>query len=196
MQKKKLNRFLKAAIPILVCFVGLILYTSSIQEFVEDPLNVRRWQNVARAENNPGAGAGSGVLRYYVLKNGAFVYTANITVNASVYCAGETNNTHANSTVPYGTAFDIVYKVRWNTTHAHNSSGGGSWELDWVRGNLTAPYHTLTLQGMDEFHIVNNTNFMWVHYVWDGTLGGGGAGETIARGANSTQNLISIYAYF
>lgn len=200
MRDKKFRGFFKragkVAIPIVCFFVGILLYTTSIQEFVEDPLNMRSWQNIARGENDPGGGAGSGVLRYYVVHHGHFTYTANITVNATVYAVDKDNNTHANSTVPYGTALDIVFKVRFNTTHAYNSSGGGSWELDWVRGNLTAPYHSLTLQGMDEYHIVNNSNFMWVHYVWDGTLGGGGAGVTIARGANSTQNLISIFAYF
>ena len=159
------------------------------EDYTISTVKQREWQLIPLGENNPGAGSGSGVLRYYVVANGVFTYTANITVNASVYCAGGTNNSHANSTVPYGASYphDIVYKVRWNTTHAYNSTGT-KWELDWVRGNITSPYHGLTDQGLTEYHIVNNSNFMWVHYVR--------LNEVIARGANSTQNLISIYAYF
>lgn len=201
MQKGKSKyRFFKAGglgVVLLAVFcAGIFLSTISLQDFVEDPLNVKRWHHLAMAEANPGAGA-SGVLRQLICANGVFPYTANITVNASVYAAGQTNNTHINSTVPYGSggAHDIYWKVRFNTSHAYNSTSA-AWELALVRGNITCAGHTLSDQGMDEYEIANNTQYIWVAYVWDGTLGAGGTGLTITRGQNITSVLISCDAYY
>lgn len=158
-------------------------------------IHFRMWHPNVLGDNDPGAGA-SGVLRVYVVEHGHYTYTSNITQSdAEVYEWGDLNNSHLGSNVPYSTAFDIVVKVRWNRTHAWNTT---VYELGWVRGNITCSAFTLSDDAMDEYNITGcgTPTYIWVHYVWDGTTGGGGSGEQISRGQNVTSCSFTFDAYY
>lgn len=163
----------------------MLLATTDVQQVIETS-GRSGWFKIATAEEGGGdVGDGEGgVLQVYIWTHQgtpAVAYAENLS-NASGDCFAHANtlNEQMTGNVPYDTAFDILYKVRVNTTQAYNSTGS-KWELDWVRSNLTCASLSIGAEtAMAEVEIVNNTNYMWVNYY----LNNGGSGYTITHGQN------------
>jgi len=141
-------------------------------------------------ENNPGAGA-SGVLEVYV--NATNTSTSPYDVNLSgCYATGETNNSHIGSDVPYDTAFDVILKVRWNKTHAYDST----WNLSLVRAYANSTVLGITSIQMEEVQIATSANYVYVAYYLQDADGGAGTGFTIASGVNVTAFTVVFESYY
>jgi len=184
---------------IVVFVVAIIsLYAMNMDVHVSE-MKVRKWTNqFGSVGDNPalGADAGGCLMVYLVDHSVGWDFTTNITVNSSVWASGELNNTQISTAVPHSQAFDVVFKVRWNVSQAY-AVGNSSWVSSWCRGYFNSTdlgQAALTL--MDKYVIPNNgTKFMHMHFVWDGTFGVGGAGETITEGQNITSCVGTFQAY-
>ena len=157
----------------------------------EMPEKIREWQAVGDAD--PGAGA-SGVLVVYVYPHQAVpttAYASNIsTVTAYEYNDGL--NASLGTDVPYDTAFDIVVKVRANTTHAYNSTGS-CWEVSWIRANITCADLSIGADtAMSEQEITNTSTYIWVHYY----MNNAGAGYQISHGESVNVTSFTFDAYY
>ena len=201
--KEKKKKIIKKLMPYMM-IIGAFLVTSimltvNYQEIIEHPWDIRSWHHNVLAENNPGTGA-SGILEVYIYphqSNPTSAYATNLST-ANAYAYGDpSGSSNIGSDVPYDTKFDIVVKVRWNTTHAYNSSSS-QWVLDWVRGNLTCS----DLDGspndvaMGEVEITHNDNYIWVNYYLQDADGGTGNGFDINRGETVNNVQIRFDAYF
>jgi len=134
---------------------------------------------------DPGAG-NSGVMEVYIYPHSGDPgndYATNITGAAS-YGSSDEDTVSCGTNIPHSITFDIVIKVRWNTTHAFNTSTG-LYELALVRGNSTCSDLSYSDILMNEVNITDtsdNTNYIWVHYYLADVDGGAGPGFTISRG--------------
>jgi len=212
---RKISRKIKDASKIgyvlTLTGIGLIvamLYLGSVGNVVEKQyIDMERFWLQAFGDANPGVGA-SGVLRVYIVRhqdNGTEWYAShNITINESVYIYGDYNNSYLNNSsvgvdqdVPYNTAFDIVVKVRWNQTHAWNSTAPTSWEWIWVNAFCNASVLGIATAEMSEANITDATpggqgTFAFAHYY----LNNSNNGYTISRGQNVTSCSFNFNAYF
>jgi len=189
-----------SALIIISIAVAIMLITANTSDMVvEQVVHQKKWQPLPMGEASPGAGA-SGVLNTSILAHPHFdPYTSNITYNASFYSdsgAGDVNNSHIGSDIPYNTVFDIHVKVRFNRTHCYqdNGSGNGYYNLSWIRGNITCAALSLSDAAMDEYNITGcgTGQFIWVNYIMDNS----GAGYTISRGQNITSCSFNFDAYY
>lgn len=161
----------------------MLLATTDVQQVVTT-LGQRGWNTIASAQEGGGlvGAAAGGVLQVYIWKHTgtpAAVYNANLS-NASADCYAWANNLNVAMTgnVPYGTDFDIVYKIRVNVSEAYNTTGS-VWMESWVRSNITCADLSIAADSpMTGIQIVNNTDFMWMNYYENN----GGAGYTITHG--------------
>jgi len=161
----------------------MLLSTSDIPQIISS-YGARGWNTIASAQEGGGTvgAAAGGVLQVYIWKHTgtpAAVYNANLS-NVSADCYAWANNLNAAMTgnVPYGTAFDIVYKIRVNVSEAYNTTGS-RWMTAWVRSNITCANLAIGADtAMVGIQIINNTNFMWMNFY----INNGGAGYTITHG--------------
>lgn len=204
MHKSKKQEWMKAGIlSSLTAFgiVALLMLTNTGNVIVEQTvIEPKSWHRIPLGEADPGAGA-SGVLNVSIVAHHHFdPYTSNMTYNASYYSdkgKGDVNNTHIGDNVTYTGFFDIIVKVRWNRTHAYNSTAGANprYRLDWVRGNITCAGLSISADtAMAEYNITGTTNglYIWVNYVMDNS----GAGYQIGRGQNITTCSFTFDAYY
>jgi hypothetical protein len=168
---------------------------------------IRSWQSLtmnALGDIAPGAGQ-SGVVNVSLVKHGLYDYKSNITRNASMFAwsgfGGEANNTQIGNNVPYGIRFDIVVKVRWNRTHAFNTSNS-NWSLAWVQANISMPRFQYQNYSMDEWNVSTSVgweatqNFMWVQYVLGSGKGTANNGMSINRSERVPQCYFRFWAYY
>ena len=197
---KNKKQYLKAggvissfAIALVIAMLSLQSITQTvIHEAVVEP---REWDLVPMGDIDPG-GAASGVLNISVVKHGLYPYNANITRNASMFAwsgyGGEANNTEIGINVPFGVKFDIVAKVRWNKTHAFNTTSN-NWTWAWVRGNLSMPRFLYENYTLGEWNITDSwtaaQDFVFVHYVLGGGAHDGDAGGAGAGGPDSSMSI-------
>ena len=196
MRKTILGSAMATAIVIgAVC--GFMLLATTDVEQVISTIGQRGWNQIASAQEG-GAGLGAaagGVLQVYIWKhsaNPAADYAANLS-NASADCYAWANNLNAAMTgnVPYGTTFDIVYKIRVNVSEAYNTTGS-TWMTAWVRMNLTCANLAIgALSAMTEVKIGSNATWMWCNFY----INKGGAGYTITHGqqVNITSAVLQCY---
>lgn len=189
---------------IIAVFVASLLFTqTTTQPIVEDIVieaqeKERQWRPVPLGDADPGAGA-SGVLVVYIYPYQAdpgTAYASNLTAgNAYEYNDGL--NASCGSNVPYETAFDIVVKVRANTTHAYCSSNS-TWVLEWVRANLTCSDLSITATTMEEQNISGTeaNDMIFVHYYLQDADGGAGTGFTIGHGQSVNVTHFRFEAYY
>lgn len=169
---------------------GMVFLATTGEDVIEQSIKMREWHPNVLGEANPGAGA-SGVLTILIVKSSTFSYYTNIseTVNSTVYGFENVNNSHMNGDIPYGTNFHIVAKVRWNATHAFESTNN-TWMHSYVRGNITCSALSLSDAAMTEYNIsgTGNGDYIWMHYV----IGP----YTISRGQNVTSCSFNFDAYY
>ena len=214
---KKFKRFSKAGTVGLCLVIGfsVFLTTSYLtsDEMISESL-VPDWMLHSNTEESkwvkvelplilgdgyPGAGK-SGILHagvYPAQRSPDDVYNSNLS-ESNFYAYTEVNNSHAGDNVPYDTMFDIVFKVRWNTTHAYNDTSS-SWDLSLVYGNITCPGLSISADtAMNESEIGSGVDFIWVYYYIQDVDGGDwdGSGLTVWRGQNVTQTLGEFWAYY
>lgn len=187
--------YMKSAAIVMVAIgvvVGIVLVANMNPTELIQSLGQKGWQTIATAEGNPGAGA-SGVLQIYIYPHQAApatAYQANLS-NASAYGHTDNLNTSAGTDVPYDTAFDIVVKCRFNTTHAYNTTGT-KWMDSWVRGNITCANLGITAySAMTWVQITNTSEYMWGNFY----INNGGAGYEISRGQSINVTLFRIQSY-
>ena len=198
MKKENIIKSLKAGVPLSLIGMSIVFAISAIlilsntgNVIVEQTIESRKWQPVNMGDADPGSGA-SGVLRVYVVLTGQ-TYTSNLTSDAGYVLAyGDTNNavlSENGTDVNYSTAFDIVVKVRWNQTHAYNSSNS-TYNLDWVKANITLKGAlSVTNTSMTEYNITGcSGSYIYVHYVY--------ANQQIGRGDSVDECRFYFEAYF
>lgn len=190
--KLLLGSALVTALVIGAVTAMMLLYP--IQEVTVMPPKPRTWQAVGDA--NPGSGA-SGVLVVYVYphQSDPSTYDSNIST-ATAYEWNDGLNASLGTDVPYDTAFDIVVKVRYNKTHAWNTTGH-LWELGWIMGNMTCSDLSIGADElMNESNITASDTFIWIHYYLQDTGGGGGGGFTITHGQNVNCTDFKMQAWY
>lgn len=192
MKNKKRNKIVKAGVigGLLSCMVFVILILATINPSVVDNQDVEVkklvWREVILpflGDNNPGTGA-SGIMYSWVNATGDG-YTDNVT---SEYAKGDDNNTHIGSDVPYGTAFDAGILIRWNKTHAWDST----WNLSLVRAYANCTVLSVSGIAMVEAQVATSADYLYVNYFLRDSDGGAGSGFTITEG----QNVISFSVNF
>ena len=163
-----------------VCGI-MLLSTSDLTQVIQT-VGQRGWNQIATAEEGGGTvgAAEGGVLQVYIYPHSADPgtdYAANLS-NASAYAWANTLNEAMTGNVPYGTTFDIVYKIRVNVSEAYNTTGS-NWETSWVRCNITCADLSIGADtAMTGLEIADNVDFMWMNYYENN----GGAGYTITHG--------------
>jgi len=132
-------------------------------------------------------------------------YSVNMTINAgnaSTYGNTWQNNSSNMSSIPYSpTAFDILVKFRWNSTHAKSTSNN-TWMLQWVRLNISCPELHIhnwatggTYQNMTKINITGLTltgTYFWTNFV----MNNNGSGYTINKGENVSHCYFQPSAYY
>jgi len=198
--KEKNKKILEAGSVMSCIIVGfvcaLMIMTTTTQPLIENQLppvgHQKSWHYDVLGDITPGAGA-SGIVNISICKHNVFTYTANITRNASMYVWSETNNTQAGTgsaggtaaSVPYTKRLDVVVKVRWNKTHAYNSTSkvwnvlpawaGGT--TAWTRMNCTMPQFGLENASMVPYNItgqgLSSSNlYLYVQYTFNASASG------------------------
>jgi hypothetical protein len=181
----KSNKAIKAGISVFttlgIIFALFVVITNIPLIPIMENGQIKSWHSLtlpALGDIVPAAGA-SGIVNVSVVKYNLFDYTQNITRNGSMYAwsgvGGEANNTEIGVNVPYDINLAIVAKVRWNRTHAKNSTSN-VWMANWVRGNLTIPNFGLQNHTMAEYNISSalwesTQDFVYYYYVYNGTTG-------------------------
>jgi len=169
MEKKKLGKLVGAGVTfgvVCVAIMFLLSQTGNILVNNEIITESRSWKPVTLSplgDASPGAGK-SGVLKVYICKNATFNYNNNISIDGNVWASGDNNNSDIGSDVPDSQSFDIIFKVRWNQTHA---GSGGVFDDGYVSAYLNCSDLSISSLSMDEFNItgVVGNDFMFVHYV-------------------------------
>lgn len=194
---EKISNKFKAGGLLTLVAVGFIAASLFLFQFqssvVVEPVWMEEFPLKPLRDADPGVGA-SGVLTVFCYPHSGdpgVTYVSNIT--DGWYAQGDDNNTHIGSDVPYDTAFDVVYKVRWNKTHAYNVTDT-EWWLGWVKGFANSTVLGAASVAMLEYNITGcvATDFVWVHYVDNN----GGAGYTINRGENVTSYIADFSSYY
>jgi hypothetical protein len=186
--KKLLFGSTMTAFLIVGAITGAMIMTNILA-----PEVMRSWRPVS-AEANPGEGA-SGMLEIYIYPHAATpatTYNANLSTD-DAYAYGEAWDGSLTGNVPYDTAFDIVIKVRFNTTHAYNSTAS-DWDMDYIQAIINSTDLSITPnQLMDKIEITNNTEYIWVHFYFQDD---GGSGFTYGAGETVTVDEVRLQAYF
>lgn len=202
--KKALGMTMLAAI-----FVGAMFVSFTLTPVVLEKAGYRGWSTiVTAADGDPGSGA-SGVLEIFIYNHSddpETTYAANLSAasayaNVSYLDRAEgmfySNAAYPNG-VPYDTQFDIVVKVRFNKTHAYDTTNG-FWRADWARANITCADLSIGAETvMNETIIVNDSNapFLWINYHIADSDGGYGVGFTITHGASVNVTEFKMDAYY
>jgi hypothetical protein len=175
----------------------MLLSTSDIPEIMRT-VGQRGWMTTASAQEGGGSlgAAAGGVLQVYIYAHQAdpaTAYAANLTNVTGALCYAWANNLNAAMTgnVPYGTAFDIVYKIRVNVSEAYNTTGL-NWETAWVRSNITCANLAIGADtAMVGVEITDNAVFMWMNFY----INNGGSGYTITHGENVNITSYKLQCY-
>ena len=172
----------------------MLLSTSDIPTIIST-VGQRGWMTTASAQEGGGSlgAAAGGVLQVYVYPhsgNPGVDYASNLS-NASAYAWANNLNAAMTGNVPYGTAFDLVYKVRVNVSEAYNTTGS-VWMTAWVRSNITCANLGIGADtAMAGVSITTTGTWMWMNFY----INNGGAGYTITHGqqVNITNYKLQCY---
>ena len=192
---------------IIACIGMLSMYSAEIDQHTQTK-EIKNW-SVLGADGTP---TGSGMLEVFIYNHTSspeLEYITNLS-SGDAKCYASTNawNASAGTAVPYDTLFDIVIKVRFNETHAWNSTGsvwqaasdwavhGATAERNWIRANITCSDLSIVAQNMSYYEIVNTTasavDYIWVNFY----INNGGAGYQISHGESINVTDIDILAYY
>jgi hypothetical protein len=180
--------------------IGLVVGMLVAMQTVPNVLDIPGWNTIASAaDGNPGTGA-SGIMEIFIYAHAAnpnVTYATNLSsVSPSCYAARNTLNGACAGNVPYATTFDIVVKVRYNATHAYNTTGS-VWEPTWTTALITCANLAV---GADTvmFGVTtgSNTTYLWRQFYIQDANGGLGAGFTITHGQVVNVTSFKMQAYF
>lgn len=195
--RKKIFGSVAVSLLVIGAIVGMVMLVNMNPTEIIQSVGQKGWSSIATA-GTPPAGE-SGVYFIYIYPHQAVPYTAYKTnlSNASAYAYGSLNSTLTGS-VPSGTTFDIVVKVRYNATHAYNTTTP-SWVLSWTRANITcASLGIGAYTAMSQSIIAANNasgganDYMFEHF-W---INNGGAGYTISHGQSVNVSLFRMQAFY
>jgi len=172
----------------------------------------RGWESVRADDNTTYTSGMSGLLEIFIYPHSADPatdYASNLSDTdafanlSAIDKVMEYNNPSYPDGVPHSEAFDVVVKVRYNQTHAYNSTRvGGEWMfvtgcdmedigLCWIQCNITALNLSVNPTNMTGIMIENNTDELYINFY----INNGGSGYTIARGDEVYCDL-DVKAYF
>jgi hypothetical protein len=193
MKERKYMKSAAIAMIVIGVVVGVIVVSNMNPTQLIQTIGQKGWHNMALAEGDPGAGA-SGILEIYIYPHQAdpaTAYQANLSTEAA-FGYSDNLNASAGSNIPYDTAFDIVVKCRFNTTHAYNATGA-EWMDSWIRANITCANLGITASSaMVWVRIGSNSTYMYGNFY----INNGGAGYTIYRGQSVNVTLLRLQAYY
>ena len=171
--------------------------------------DVKRWRTIAiwtpqnplYAEANPGAGA-SGILEVFFINHSASNDYKDVNTSATLegWCdahgLGYANADDTEVDIAHSTSFDIVVRVRGNTTHCNNGTAWVDTDLNvtitWSDGSLSdAQPDGQTTEGTAAFNTSTFT-FLYVNFFWDNSDNG----FTINKGQTSEIASIEFAAYY
>lgn len=136
----------------------------------------------------------SGILEFVVVNHSTSAFTVNITgAGYTIYANATVNDTHAGSNVPYSTAFDLVWKVRFNVTHAWNGTG---FDSTYTRGYLNCTGLSVSGVQLTQQFIANDSTYIYYNFYIQDADGGAGTGFTITKGQNVTSCIGNWEAYY
>lgn len=203
-EKRKMSKAVEAGVTIgIICALFFAMTNLPIIPMIEEgrmgwhPLVM---PGLADDAADPGSGV-SGLINISIVKHNLFDYKANFTWNTSCFASHAggalTNNSELGANVPFGIRFDIVVKVRWNQTHAYNTSSS-NWTLTWVRGNISMPRFQYQNYSLDEWNITAHTGkgCIYVHYVLGSGKGTADNGMEINRSERVPQCYFRFWAYY
>lgn len=96
---------------------------------------------------------------------------------------------------PYDTTFDTVMLLVVNRTVGYNETGA-TWEITWVRANLTCSELSLTDQEMVIVEVSTGTDYAWYHAYLQDSDGGAGSGFTISHGESVNHTSVTADGYW
>ncbi|GAH13219.1 unnamed protein product, partial [marine sediment metagenome] len=99
---------------------------------------------------------------------------------------------HIGSNVPYGTAVDVIVEVRWNKTHAWDTT----WNLSLVRAYANSSVLSVSGVAMVEAQIATSADYLYVSYFLRDSDGGAGSGFLLDRGQNVTSFSVNFESLF
>lgn len=203
MKENKKGSKKKAGIVVMF-FVGLVsalVLLVNVNEVVEETIIEGATKKLQRAivlGDAPLAAGVSGVcyvMAYPFDSTPESGYDVNLS-NATAYEFYDGLDSEMTGETPYSTAFDFIVKVRWNNTHAYNSSIPG-WDLSHVNSTLTVDFDYASDVGpdaaMSEIQIdTDGTTYLWVHYY----LNNSGSGYQISQGETYNATNWEGWSYF
>ena len=162
----------------------MLLATTDVEQVVTS-IGQRGWNNIASAQEGGGSlgAAAGGVLQVYIYAHQAVpgtAYASNLTNVTGALCYAQANNLNSAMTgnVPYGTTFDLVYKIRVNVSEAYNTTGS-TWMTAWVRSLITCADLSIGADtAMVGVSIATDATWMWMNFY----VNNANAGYTITHG--------------
>jgi len=170
MENKKKNKSIfkavKVIIPIMCFFVATIIFTSNIQEFINNPFDMKGWHNNALADHDPTGDMGGYIyfVTYPHSATPATTYASNLSM-ATAYEEHDIIDSELNNETPHSTTFDYVLKFRVNDTTSYNTSSS-LWMPSWIHANITVDHDfaaDVAWVNLSLVEIANSTDFAWYH---------------------------------
>ena len=174
--------------------IGIVLM-GQFQETVYTDFKERTHWTV-RAENPVTAGKSGFLMMAFVphQDDGATLVSNNTFSGTLANYSWSTRlNQSASGELPYGTKFDICFKVRVNASDGQNSTSK-YWNADWWRANITCAAFSLSAATMTEGNITAKTGtYCWVCFYVNGSAGSWG--YTISKGQQINISLWKFEVY-
>lgn len=193
-ERNKRRKFLKAvgvSSILFACFCAMIIIsTISLQDFVENPINMRQWHRIALGVNDPGGDNGGYTyfMAYPHTADPIGTYDANLSTS-NAYEESELINTECANETPHSTTFDFVMGLRVNDTTSYNTSGV-TWMPEWIAANITVDFDfaaDVAWLNMTLMLITNTADFAWYNCF----INNSGAGYQVTNNEawNATVNV-------
>lgn len=205
MKKEKNKKYKKAGFGtgmVIMLVIGMMFGYMAVQPQLQ--VDERGWHvlfsgNLAQAaEADPGAGA-SGILEIFIVNHSAApsdAYNENTSATIEGWCTanglGYATADDSDVEIAYDTTFDIVVRVRGNTTHCYRTDKFYDTDL-----NVTITSADLSISADTDCTRVVSSNdtgydFIYVNFY----LNNGGSGYTISKGSTAEIQNIKFAAYY
>jgi len=191
-EKGKINESLKASTLVTLLIIGAVIgsiYLFSVSDvIINKPIGVEqipvdRRPTLVTGDANPGDNSG---FFYLMIKNHSAnptdEYNANLTNttggNSDCYEWSDTGNTSPTGETPYGTTFDILFKVGITNEDGQWTSNS-TWNEGYLWMLLTCADLSISANtNMTIIEIANTSTYAWYHFY----LNNAGSGYTVTEG--------------